>query len=130
MQVSVENLSKLERKLTVSVPSEQLETSVRTRLRELGQSVRLKGFRPAKVPAKVIEQRDGRPVRSEAMGELIRESFAQAVQQEKLRPAVAPSIETTGMPQDGAIQYTATFEVMPEIGTIDVSGLHIRKPVS
>jgi trigger factor len=130
MQVSVENLSKLERKLTVSVPSERLETSVRTRLRELGQSVRMKGFRPGKVPAKVIEQRYGRQVRSEAMGELIRESFAQAVQQEKLRPAVAPSIETTGMPQDGAIQYTATFEVMPEIGNIDVSGLHIRKPVS
>lgn len=130
MQVSVENLSKLERKLTVSVPSERLETSVRTRLRELGQSVRMKGFRPGKVPAKVIEQRYGRQVRSEAMGELIRESFQQAVQQEKLRPAVAPSIETTGMPKDGEIQYTATFEVMPEVGTIDVSGLHIRKPVS
>jgi trigger factor len=130
MQVSVENLSKLERKLTVSVPSERLDASIRTRLRELGQSVRLKGFRPGKIPAKVIEQRYGRQVRTEAMGELIRESFAQAVQQEKLRPAVPPSIETSGQPEGGAIQFTATFEVMPEVGKIDVSGLHVRKPVS
>ena len=130
MQVSVETLSKLERKLTVSVPFERLDADVRARLRELGQNVRLKGFRPGKVPAKVIEQRYGRQVRSEAMGELIRRSFDEAVRQEKLRPAVPPAIETTGKPQDGNIQYTATFEVMPEIGAIDVSGLHIVKPVS
>lgn len=130
MQVSVENLSKLERKLTISVPSERLDSNVRERLRELGQNVRLKGFRPGKVPAKVIEQRYGRQVRSEALGELIRSSFAEAVQQEKLRPAVAPAIETTGTPEDGAIRYTATFEVMPEIGKIDVSGLHIVKTVA
>jgi trigger factor len=130
MQVSVENLSKLERKLTVSVPSERLDANVRARLRELGQNVRLKGFRPGKVPAKVIEQRYGRQVRSEAMGELIRESFNEAVQQEKLRPAVPPSIENVAQPEGGEIQFTATFEVMPEVGDIDVSGLHIVKPVS
>src|SRR5690606_15285870 len=90
MQVSVENLSNLGRKLTVSVPSERLDANVRARLRELGQNVRLKGFRPGKVPAKVIEQRYGRQVRSEAMGLLIRESFNEAVQQEKLRPAMQP----------------------------------------
>ena len=130
MQVSVENLSKLERKLTISVPSEQLDNNVRARLRELGQNVRLKGFRPGKVPAKVIEQRYGRQVRSEALGELIRQSFTAAVQQEKLRPAVAPAIETTGSPEGGAIRYTATFEIVPEIGKIDVSGLHIVKPTA
>ena len=130
MQVSVENLSKLERKLTISVPSEQLDNNVRARLRELGQNVRLKGFRPGKVPAKVIEQRYGRQVRSEAQGELIRQSFTAAVQQEKLRPAVAPAIETTGSPEGGAIRYTATFEIVPEIGKIDVSGLHIVKPTA
>jgi trigger factor len=130
MQVSVENLSKLERKLTVSVPSERLDASVRARLRELGQNVRLKGFRPGKVPAKVIEQRYGRQVRSEAMGELIRETFNEAVQQEKLRPAVQPSIDNVAQPEGGPIQFTATFEVMPEVGKIDVSGLHVVKPVA
>jgi trigger factor len=130
MQVSVENLSKLERKITVSVPSERLDATITARMRELAQNVRLKGFRPGKIPAKVIEQRYGKQVRSEAMGELIRESFNEAVQQEKLRPAVPPSIQTTGQPEGGAIQYTATFEVMPEIGAIDVSGLQIQKPMA
>src|SRR5690606_18292970 len=69
-------------------------------------------------------------VRSEAMGQLIQESFGQAVAQEKLRPAMAPSIETSGTPADGAITYTATFEVMPEIGPIDVSAMDIVKPVA
>lgn len=130
MQVSVENLSKLERKMTVSVPSDRLQATVQERLREMGRSVRLKGFRPGKVPAKVIEQRYGRQIRSEALGQLLRDSFNEAVTQERLRPAVPPSITTTGNPESGEITYTATFEVMPEIGTIDVSGLKIAKPVA
>ena len=130
MQVSVENVGTLERKLTVSLPADRLESQVQTRLKELSRSVRLKGFRPGKVPAKVIEQRYGQQVRSEAMGDLIRETFNEAVEQEKLRPAMAPSIETTGQPAEGEIRYTATFEVMPEIGAIDVSALDVTKPVA
>lgn len=130
MQVSVENVSKLERKLTVSLPSERLDASVQERLKDLGRNVRLKGFRPGKIPAKVIEQRYGRQVRSEALGQLLRDSFNEAVTQQNLRPAVPPSIQTTGNPEDGEIKYTATFEVMPEIGTIDVSGLKVSKPVA
>ena len=130
MQVSVENTSNLERKLTVSVPADRLETSISKRLQELSRTVRLKGFRPGKVPAKVIEQRFGAQVRSEAMGDLIRESFNEAVRKENLRPAVSPSIDTTGKPEDGEIRYIATFEVMPEIGDIDVSSLEVQKPVS
>lgn len=130
MQVSVENVGTLERKLTVSVPSARLETTIKSRLRELSRSVRLKGFRPGKIPEKVIEQRYGRQVRSEALSELIRDSFNEAVKQENLRPAVQPSIETSGQPVDGELKYVATFEVMPEIGSIDVSGLKIVKPVA
>ena len=130
MQVSVENVGKLERKLTVSVPAERLEGTIKSRLRDLSQNVRIKGFRPGKVPATIIEQRYGRQVRSEALNELIRDSFNEAVRQENLRPAVQPSIETTGQPADGEFKYVATFEVMPEIGTIDVSGLKIVKPVA
>jgi trigger factor len=130
MQVSVENVSTLERKLTVSVPAERLESKVSERLRDLSRNVRLKGFRPGKVPAKVIEQRFGAQVRNEVVGDLIRDSFGEAVQQEKLRPAVAPSIETTGMPENGEFRYVATFEVMPDIGTIDVSGLKVQRPVA
>ena len=131
MQVSVENVSKLERKMTVSLPTDRLQATVQERLKDLGRNVRLKGFRPGKVPAKVIEQRYGNQVRSEALGQLLRESFNEAVTQHKLRPAVPPSIQTSGDPtKDAEIRYTATFEVMPEIGTIDVSGLKVAKPVA
>jgi trigger factor len=130
MQVSVENVSKLERKLTVSVPADRLESKVSERLRELSRSVRLKGFRPGKVPAKVIEQRFGAQVRNEAIGDLIRDSFGEAVREQNLRPAVSPAIETSGSAEDGEFRYTATFEVMPEIGTIDVSGLKVQRPTA
>jgi trigger factor len=130
MQVSVENLGKLERKLTVRIPAEQYETQVKTRLAEVGRSVRLKGFRPGKIPPRVIEQRFGPQIRGEAISELIRNSFNEAVGQENLRPAMSPEIDTTGQPSDGQIEYTAKFEVLPEIGDVQVSTLAITKPVA
>lgn len=130
MQVSVENLGKLGRKLTVRIPAEQYETQVKSRLAEVGRSVRLKGFRPGKIPAKVIEQRFGSQVRGEAISELIRNSFAEAVGKENLRPAMAPEIDTTGQPNDGQIEYTAKFDVLPDIGAVDVSQLAINRPIA
>ena len=131
MQVSVENLGNLERKLTVRIPAEQYESQVKSRLAEVGRSVRLKGFRPGKIPPKVIEQRFGAQVRGEAISELIRNSFEQAVGQENLRPAMAPQIDTTGHPANGQIEYTARFEVLPEVGSVDVTQLEVvrrRRP--
>jgi trigger factor len=86
MQVSVENVGKLERKLTVRIPAGDYESQVKTRLAEVGRSVRLKGFRPGKIPPKVIEQRFGSQVRDEAISELIRKSFQEAVGQQNMRP--------------------------------------------
>ena len=130
MQVSIENVGSLGRKLTVRLPAQRLEDTVRSRIQEMGRSARLKCFRPGKVPAKVIEQRFGNQIRNEALSEMIGSSFQEAVTQEKLRPAVQPSIATTGRPENGEIEYTATFEVLPEIGNLDVSGLEIVKPVA
>jgi trigger factor len=130
MQVSVENLGKLGRKLTVRVPADQYETQVKTRLAEVARNVRLKGFRPGKIPPKVIEQRFGAQVRGEAISELIRNSFDEAVGKENLRPAMAPQIDTTGQPINGQIEYTARFEVLPEVGSIDVSQFEITKVTS
>ncbi|MCK9539494.1 trigger factor [Dokdonella sp.] len=130
MQVSIENVGTLGRKLTVRLPAGQFEDSVRTRIREMGRSVRLKGFRPGKVPPSVIEQRFGGQIRDEALNEMIGTSFREAVEQEKLRPAMQPSIATTGRPENGEIEYTATFEVLPEIGAIDVSTLEVTQPVA
>lgn len=125
MQVSVENVGKLERKLTVRLPADQLDSQVKRRLGDLSRNVRLNGFRPGKVPAKVIEQRFGAQVRNEAMSDLIRSTLVEAMEGQNLRPAMPPSVATTGAPNDGEIEYTATFEVMPEIGKIDVSSLDI-----
>lgn len=130
MQVSVENVGNLGRKLTVRIPAARLEDTVRNRVQEMGRSARLKGFRPGKVPTKVIEQRFGAQIRGEALSELIGSTFQEAVNTEKLRPAMQPSISTSGKPDNGEIEYTATFEVMPEIGTLDVSGLEIVRQTS
>lgn len=130
MQVSVENIGTLERKLTVKFPSDQYETQVSARIAEMGRTLRLKGFRPGKVPANVIRQRFGDQVRGEILSDLINSTLREAVQQEKLQPIANPAIDTTGKPVDGEIAYTATFEVMPEFPPIDVSGLEISRTVA
>ncbi|MGH8112357.1 MAG: trigger factor [Rhodanobacteraceae bacterium] len=128
MQVSLENVGKLERKLTVKFPAEQFESKVRQRISELGRSVRLKGFRPGKVPVKVIEQRYGEQVRGEALSDLVSSTFREAVQQQNLQPVANPSIDTDGKPKDGEIAYTATFEVMPDLPMVDMAILRIDRP--
>ena len=130
MQVSLENVGKLERKLTIKFPAEQFESKVRQRISELGRNVRLKGFRPGKVPAKGIEQRFGEQVRGEALSDLIGSTFREAVQQQNLQPVANPSIDTDGKPKDGEFAYTATFEVMPELPTVEVAILKIDRPKS
>ncbi len=125
MQISVENTGQLERKLTVSVPAASLDDAVRSRLQQLSREVRLKGFRPGKVPMAVVEKRFGAQVREEAMGELVRDSFGEALRQENLRPAMSPRITPVPDAAEGELAFTAEFEVLPELGTIDISGLKI-----
>jgi trigger factor len=127
MQVSVENISTLERKLTVKFPAERFETQVSARIAEMGRTVRLKGFRPGKVPTTVIKQRFGDQVRGEVLSDLIGSTLREAVEQEKLQPIANPAINTTGRPENGEIAYTATFEIMPEFPAVDVAGLEIRR---
>jgi trigger factor len=130
MQVSVENIGTLERKLTVKFPAERFETQVSARIAEMGRTVRLKGFRPGKVPTTVIKQRFGEQVRGEVLSDLIGSTLREAVEQEKLQPIANPAINTTGRPENGEIAYTATFEIMPEFPQIDVSTLEINRPVA
>lgn len=129
MQVSVENTGTLERKLTVRMPSERVEMRVQERMREMSRTVRMKGFRPGKIPPKIIEQRFGAQVRNEVMGDVIGTTFQQAVIEQNLRPAMAPRISTTPV-KDGEMEYTATFDVMPELETIDVASLSITRPTA
>ncbi len=124
MQVSVENLSSLERRVTVSLPTERFNAITGSRLGEIARTVRIKGFRPGKIPAKIIEQRYGAQVRNEVFGDLVRESFDEAVRKENLRPAGTPQIEPAA-PVEGQMGYVATFEVVPDFGSIDVTGLPV-----
>lgn len=130
MQVSLENTTSLERRMTVSLPVERLDGVVGKRLQEIARTARLKGFRPGRIPPKIIEQRFGPKVRDEVMGELIRSSFDEAVRQEHVQPAGNPDIKTEPASEDGQIVYTATFEVVPEFGTIDVTTLQFNRHVS
>jgi trigger factor len=130
MQVSVENIGSLERKLTVKFPAERYETQVSARIAEMGRTVRLKGFRPGKVPTTVIKQRFGVQVRGEVLSDLIGTTLREAVEQEKLQPIANPAINTTGQPENGEIAYTATFEIMPEFPVVDVAAIEIIRPVA
>ena len=130
MQVSVENVSKLERKITVKFPADRLESQVSARIAEMGRTVRLKGFRPGKAPLNVIKQRFGAQVHGEALSELIGSTLREAVEKENLRPIANPSVETTGNAENGEIAYTATFEIMPEFPEINVAALEISRPVA
>ena len=126
MHVSLENTGSLERRMTVSLPAERLAGVVGQRLQEIGRTARLKGFRPGRIPPKVIEQRFGPRVREEALGELIQQSFDEALRQEKILPAGNPEIVPADTGKD-EIRYTATFEVVPEFGPIDVSSLQFAR---
>lgn len=130
MQFSVENVGKLERKLTVRFPAERFESQVSARIAEMGRTVRLKGFRPGKVPTAVIQQRFGSQVRGEVLSDLIGATLREAFEKENLRPVANPSIDTTGKPENGEIAYTATFEVMPEFPEVDVATLEVNRPVA
>ncbi|MEL1264962.1 trigger factor [Pseudoxanthomonas putridarboris] len=122
MQVSVESIGNLERRMSFSLPAERLDTHIGGRLRELSRTARIKGFRPGKVPAKVIEQRYGEQVRAEALDGLLRETFNNAVRDQELQLAGNPRIEKQG---EGELDFVATFEVVPDFGDIDVAKLNV-----
>ena len=125
MQVSVESLGSLERRMTFRLPAERLETQVGGRLREIARSARIKGFRPGKVPAKVIEQRYGQQVRAEVLDGLLRDGFDNAVRNESFRIAGNPQIVPNNEAAEGELEYVATFEVVPDFGDIDVAKLEV-----
>jgi trigger factor len=127
MEVSVESVGNLERRMTFSLPAERLEDQVGGRLREIARTVRIKGFRPGKVPARVVEQRFGAQVRAEVTEALLRERFDGAVRDNALRIAGQPRIEPEGA--DG-LSYVATFELVPDFGEIDVAGLQVVRAVA
>jgi trigger factor len=115
----------LERRMTLRVPTEHVESRIGGRLREIARSAQIKGFRPGKVPPKVIEQRYGAQVRGEVVDELLQQGFDQAVRENALRLAGNPMIEPAEDAGEGELAYVATFEIVPDFGEIDVTTLQV-----
>lgn len=127
MQVSLETLTGLERRMTIEVPAEEVESQVQSRLQEAAKTFHMKGFRKGKVPVKVIKNRFGAGVRQEVLGEVMSQSWVEAVNQEQVKPAGQPKIEPKTLEEGKNLEFVATFEVYPEIQLQDFSGISIEK---
>jgi len=130
MMVSVESLPGLERRMEVSVPATRVRQQVDARLLKVSRTARIKGFRPGKAPIHVIRKHYGPQVKDEVVSDLIRETFAEALRQEKLQPAGGPRIEAQKTGEPDGLRYTATFEIYPQIELADPAELKLTRPVA
>jgi trigger factor len=130
MQVSIQTTSGLERRLTVGIPAARVDNEVNVRLEKAAKNVRLDGFRPGKIPMKVMKQRFGAGVRQEVLQEVMSQSFQEAIVKEQLKPAGMPTIEPKNIAAGRDLEFIATFEVFPEVELKDYSSMVIVKPVA
>ena len=130
MQANLETLSSLERRLCVTLPLDQVDSEVANRLKRLARTVKLHGFRPGKVPLKIVEQQFGGQVRQEVLGDAVQRSFGEAVKEKNLRVAGYPRIEVKAAADaEGKFEYTATFEVYPELAIGELGSVKIERPL-
>lgn len=129
MQTNLETLGQLERRLTMAVPAKDIDREVSERLKKLSQTVRMHGFRPGKVPLKIMQQQYGPRVRSEVIGEAVRKAFEEAIREQNLRVAGYPRIEPGDAGTDAEqLSFRATFEVYPEFKIGDLGAIRIERP--
>ncbi|MCL1143933.1 trigger factor [Shewanella gaetbuli] len=129
MQVSVETTQGLERRLTISVPAEQIEKVVKDNLLREAKRARIPGFRPGKVPTSVIEKRYGAAIRQDVTGEIMQRNFIEAIVAEKLNPAGAP-VFAPGAVEGDTFEFVATFEVYPEVELQGLDAIEVEKPTA
>ena len=129
MQASLETVAGLERRLNITVPAQEIETEVSSRLKRLAQTVKMHGFRPGKVPLRVVQQQYGMQVRNEVLSDRLQKCFGDAVRDNNLRVAGFPRFETKAA-ADGAtdLEYSATFEVYPEVAIGPLNEVTITRP--
>lgn len=131
MQSTLETLGQLERRLSVAVPVQSIEGEVEKRLARLAKTVKIPGFRPGKVPIKMVAQQYGPQVRSDVISDAVQTSFNDAVREQNLRVAGYPRIEPKAQPSaDGSLEFSAVFEVYPEVTVGDVASVTIERPVA
>src|SRR5687768_2371113 len=129
MPPNVENLGTLERRVSMSVPLQDIERQVEAKLKQLARNVKMPGFRPGKVPMKLLAQTYGPQVRNEVLGDAVQKSFTDAVREANLRVAGYPKIEPKkDGANDQALEFSATFEIYPEVNVGDLSGASIEQP--
>jgi len=128
MQVSVETIQGLERRLTISVPAETVDVEVKNRLRQVSKTQRIDGFRPGKVPASVIQKRFGKSVRQEVAGEIMQRNFVDAIIAEKINPAGRPSFVAKSNEDGKPLEFEATFEIYPEVELKDLEKIAVERP--
>lgn len=129
MQVSVEAKEGLERRLTITVPADTIDSAVKSRLQQLAKTQRINGFRPGKVPVSVIKKRYGQAVRQEIAGDVMQRNFYEAVVQEKLNPAGMPAFEMKTDKDGEDLEFVAAFEIYPEFEVQNTSDIKIEKTV-
>ena len=130
MQVSVESTGTLGRKITVQVPSERINDAIDKKLNELSRTVKLDGFRPGKVPMKVVKQKFSGQVRQDVMGEVLQSTLYEAINQEELKPAQGPTVEDVKMEPGQPMEYVASFEVYPEVELSPMGDITVEKITS
>ncbi|RTR34343.1 trigger factor [Shewanella atlantica] len=129
MQVSVETTQGLERRLTISVPAEQIENTVKEALKSEAKKARIPGFRPGKVPVSVINKRYGKAIRQDITGEVMQRNFIEAIIAEKLNPAGAPTF-VAGDTDTESFKFVATFEIYPEVELKGLEAINVEQPTS
>jgi trigger factor len=128
MQTNLETLSQLERRLTMAVPMADIDKQVDERLKQLARTVRMAGFRPGKVPLKIVARQYGTQVRSEVISDAVEKAFSAAVRDQNLRVAGYPRIERKEGSGADRLEFSATFEVYPEVQLGDLSGVTVERP--
>lgn len=130
MQVSVETTNGLERKITVAIEEERISDVVDGRLQDMTKTVKVKGFRQGKVPLKIVKQQYEQQVRQEVVGDVLQSTLYEAIGQEKLNPAGQPRIDSLKSDPGQGMEYTALFEIYPEVKLGDLSKETVEKPVA
>lgn len=129
MSQMIETLGALERRIHLTVPAAELEREVTARLTKLARTLKMPGFRPGKVPLKMVAASYGAQVQSEVLNDKIGAAFNAAVTANNLRVAGAPRLEVESAAGEGELAFAATFEVFPEVKLGDLSSLRIERPV-
>ncbi|MCZ2722805.1 trigger factor [Marinomonas sp. 15G1-11] len=130
MQVSVETTSAIERVLTITVPAARIDEKVSSEVAKTAKTVRIDGFRKGKVPVNVVKKRYGQGIRLDAIEQIMRDAYVEAVQKEELQPAGMPTIEPKSMAEGADLEFVAKVEVYPVVELVDATNISVERVIS